>query len=182
MEDKNIEESSYNLSVFYESFNIEELLKKNKKELSENQNNHKFLHKKKKNYKEEKEERIRKHIDRYCKRNNEMLLLLQKMNLDGITYKDFNRMLYLLSKDLYDTKKICNNNALLHNKKKEIFKKILNFPKEERQYFAMKFTNGKCENIQGECINSSNISEAKKIIKEIEEKHDNKKIINENDN
>ena len=111
-----------------------------------------------------------------------MLLLLQKMNLDGITYKDFNRMLYLLSKDLYDTKKICNNNALLHNKKKEIFKKILNFPKEERQYFAMKFTNGKCENIQGQCINSSNISEAKKIIKEIEEKHDNKKIINKNDN
>ena len=31
MEDKNIEESSYNLSVFYESFNIEELLKKIKR-------------------------------------------------------------------------------------------------------------------------------------------------------
>ena len=54
-------------------------------------------------------ERTKKIIDRYCKRNDEMLKLLEKINSNEITHKNINRMMRLLAIDLSDTKKLINS-------------------------------------------------------------------------
>ena len=101
MEDnKNLEESDSNLSFFNESFSVEEVLKKNQNEPSDPKIlkfEERFLKRKRRVLtEEEKQERIQKNIDRYCKRNEEMLSLLEKIDSGETTHKNINRMMRLL--------------------------------------------------------------------------------------
>jgi hypothetical protein len=107
-----------------------------------------------------------------------MLELLGKINSNEATHKNINRMMLLLARDLSDTKKIINRKSLLHNQKKEIFQKLLNFTFQEYQYFWFKLTNGKSKKGNAQLIKSNNISIAKQILREIQEK----KIKFDNDN
>ena len=182
MESNNHEESDSNMSVFNESFEVEELLKQNnendsskdKEQASENQKilkfEEKFLKKKRRVLtEEEKKERLQKNISRYCKRNEEMLVLFQKIDEGETTRKNINRMMRLLAIDLSETKKLINKRGLLYNQKKEIFNRLLNFTFEEYQYFWFKLTDGKCKKGKAQLIKSSNISKAKEILRELEE-------------
>ena len=182
MEDKNNnEESSSHMSIFNESFNIDENPNSNENNnnnneiISQNQNllkfEEKFLGKKRKKLtEEEKKERIQKNINKYCQRNNEMLELLEKINSNETTHKNINRMMRLLAADLSDTKKLINQKSLIYNQKKEIFNRLLNFTFEEYQYFWFKLTEGKLKKGNAQLIKSSNISKAKEILKDLEEK------------
>ena len=196
MNDQNIEESNSNLSVFNESFDVEKLLKENnendsskEKELdSENQKimkiQEKFLSRKRRILsEEEKKERIQRNINRYCKRNEEMLSLLERINNGETTHKNINRMMRLLAVDLSDTKKLINKKGLIYNQKKEIFNRLLNFTFAEYQYFWFKLTDGKFKKGKAQLIKTSNISKAKEILKELEEKRiKNINDINKNEN
>ena len=206
MEEKSQDDSSSHMSVFDESLHFENDENENDTE-KENENSNKyenmnkneslkekelitetnpkilkfeekFLGKKRKTLtEEEKKERTKRTIERYCKRNNEMLSLLDKINSDETTYKNINRMMRLLAIDLSDTKKLINRKALIFNQKKEIFQRLLNFTFEDYQYFWFQLTNGKLKKGNAQHIKSSNISRAKEIIKELEEK----RLKNEND-
>ena len=196
MEEKSKGESSSEdgMSIFNESFNVEESENENEKKDSrdaqKDENNPSendkilkcqeiFLGKKRKVLtEEEKKERTKKIIDRYCKRNDEMLKLLEKINSNEITHKNINRMMRLLAIDLSDTKKLINKKSMLHNQKKEIFQNLLNFTFQEYQYFWFKLTNGKSKKGSAQLIKSNNISMAKQILKELQEK----KIKFDNDN
>ena len=186
MEDKNLGESDSNLSFFNESFSVEEVLKKNQNESSDQKIlkfEEKFLKKKRRVLtEEEKMERIQKNIDRYCKRNEEMLSLLEKIDAGEITHKNINRMMRLLAIDLSDTKKLINKKALIVNQKREIFNRLLEFTYEDYQYFWYQLTEGKFKKGKAQLIKSSNISKAKEILRQIEEKNKNKNNINNNNN
>ena len=104
------------MSIVNESFNVEESENENEKKDSrdaqKDENNPSendkilkcqeiFLGKKRKVLtEEEKKERTKKIIDRYCKRNDEMLKLLEKINSNEITHKNINRMMRLLAIEL----------------------------------------------------------------------------------
>ena len=189
MEENSSNDSSSHMSIFDESINEEENFKNenenNKKEVVEKEEEkilkfqEKFLAKKRKPLsEEEKKERIEKTINRYCKRNDEMIQLLEKINNDETTHKNINRMMRLLAIDLSDTKKLINRRALIFNQKKEIFQRLLNLTFEEYQLFWYKLTDGKLKKGNAQHIKSSNISKAKEIIKSLEEK---KNEINKND-
>ena len=196
MEEKSKGESSSEdgMSIFNESFPCEESENENEKKEShdaqKDENNPSendkilkcqeiFLGKKRKVLtEEEKKERTKKIIDRYCKRNDEMLKLLEKINSNEITHKNINRMMRLLAIDLSDTKKLINKKSMLHNQKKEIFQNLLNFTFQEYQYFWFQLTNGKSKKGSAQLIKSNNISRAKQILKELQEK----KIKFDNDN
>ena len=191
MEEKSSNDSSSHMSIFDESINEEENgnneNENNKKEVVEKEEEkilkfqEKFLAKKRKALsEEEKKERIEKTISRYCKRNDEMIQLLEKINNDETTHKNINRMMRLLAIDLSDTKKLINRRALIFNQKKEIFKRLLNLTFEEYQLFWYKLTDGKLKKGNAQHIKSSNISKAKEIIKSLEEKK-NENEINKND-
>ena len=191
MEEKSSNDSSSHMSIFDESINEEENIKNenenNKKEVVEKEEEkilkfqEKFLAKKRKALsEEEKKERIEKTISRYCKRNDEMIQLLEKINNDETTHKNINRMMRLLAIDLSDTKKLINRRALIFNQKKEIFQRLLNLTFEEYQLFWYKLTDGKLKKGNAQHIKSSNISKAKEIIKSLEEKK-NENEINKND-
>ena len=179
--DNNEKSSSSHRSVFNESINIDKNENPNKdnnaidnKNNSENQKILKFferfLGKKRKILtEEEKKERIQKNKKRYCQRNNEMLVLLEKINSNETTHKNIKRVMRLLSADLYDTKKLINQKSLISNQKNEIFKRLLNFTYKEYQYFWYRLTDGKIKKGNAQIIKSSNISKAKQILKEIEE-------------
>ena len=188
MEEKSSNESSSHMSIFDESINDEENVNnenENKNEVVEKEEEkilkfqEKFLAKKRKPLsEEEKKERIEKTINRYCKRNDEMIQLLEKINNDETTHKNINRMMRLLAIDLSDTKKLRNRKALIFNQKKEIFQRLLNLTFEEYQLFWYKLTDGKLKKGNAQHIKSSNISKAKEIIKSLEEK---KNEVNKND-
>ena len=186
MEDKSHEESDSNLSIFNESFTVEEVLKKNQNESSDPKIlkfQERFLKRKRRVLtEEEKKERIQKNIERYCKRNDEMLLLLEKINAGETTHKNINRMMRLLAIDLSDTKKLINKKALIVNQKREIFNRLLNFTYEDYQYFWYQLTDGKFKKGKAQLIKSSNISKAKEILKQIEEKNKNANNISNNKN
>ena len=187
MEDnKNLEESDSNLSFFNESFSVEEVLKKNQNESSDPKIlrfAERFLKKKRRVLtEEEKKERIQKNIDRYCKRNEEMLSLLEKIDSGETTHKNINRMMRLLAIDLSDTKKLINKKALIHNQKKEIFNRLLEFTYADYQYFWYQLTDGKFKKGKAQLIKSSNISKAKEILRQIEEKNKNNINNNQNEN
>ena len=107
-----------------------------------------------------------------------MLELLEKINSNEPTHKNINRMMRLLAADLSDTKKLINQKSLIYNQKKEIFNRLLNFTFEEYQFFWYKLTDGKVKKGNAQLIKTSNISIAKEIIKELEEKQ--MKSLNEN--
>ena len=189
MEENSSNDSSSHMSIFDESINEEENAnnenENNKKEVVEKEEEkilkfqEKFLAKKRKPLsEEEKKERIEKTINRYCKRNDEMIQLLEKINNDETTHKNINRMMRLLAIDLSDTKKLINRRALIFNQKKEIFQRLLNLTFEEYQLFWYKLTDGKLKKGNAQHIKSSNIAKAKEIIKSLEEK---KNEINKND-
>ena len=191
MEENSSNDSSSHMSIFDESINEEENgnneNENNKKEVVEKEEEkilkfqEKFLAKKRKALsEEEKKERIEKTISRYCKRNDEMIQLLEKINNDETTHKNINRMMRLLAIDLSDTKKLINRRALIFNQKKEIFQRLLNLTFEEYQLFWYKLTDGKLKKGNAQHIKSSNISKAKEIIKSLEEKK-NENEINKND-
>ena len=181
--DNNKKSSISHRSIFNESINIDKNDNPNKdnnaidnknNEHSENQKILKFferfLGKKRKILtEEEKKERIQKNKKRYCQRNNEMLVLLEKINSNETTHKNIKRVMRLLSADLYDTKKLINQKSLISNQKNEIFKRLLNFTYKEYQYFWYRLTDGKIKKGNAQIIKSSNISKAKQILKEIEE-------------
>ena len=189
MEENSSNDSSSHMSIFNESINEEE----NVNNENENENNkvekeeekilkfqEKFLAKKRKPLsEEEKKERIERTINRYCKRNDEMIQLLEKINNDETTHKNINRMMRLLAIDLSDTKKLINRKALIFNQKKEIFQRLLNLTFEEYQLFWYKLTDGKLKKGNAQNIKSSNISKAKEIIKSLEEKKNEIKNKNE---
>ena len=194
MENNGLEESGSNVSVFNESFDVEQLVKQNnendsskdKEQNSENQKilrfEEKFLKRKRRELtEEEKKERLQKNISRYCKRNDEMLILFEKIDNGETTRKNINRMMRLLAIDLSETKKLINKKGLLYNQKKEIFNRLLNFTFEEYQYFWFKLTDGKYKKGKAQFIKSSNISKAKEILRELEEEKLKKEKEKEND-
>ena len=138
MEEKSNNDSSSHMSIFDdESINDE----KNVNNENENKNNlvdekedenilkfhEQFLGKKRKPLtEEEKKQRIEKRKNRYYKANDEILQLFEKIDNDEITPNNINHLMSLLAKDLSDTKKISNRKALIFNKKKEIFERLLN--------------------------------------------------------
>ena len=138
--------------------------KKHKKELTE----------------EQKAERIKRNIERYCKRNDEMLELLEKINNSEATNKNINRMMRLLAIDLSDTKKLTNKKALISQRKKDIFNKLLNLTFTEYQYFWYTLTDGKYKKGHAQLIKSSNIQKARMIYQQIiEERNKEEKKLNE---
>ena len=138
--------------------------KKHKKELTE----------------EQKAERIKRNIERYCKRNDEMLELLEKINNHEATNKNINRMMRLLAIDLSDTKKLTNQKALISQRKKDIFNKLLNLTFTEYQYFWHTLTDGKYKKGHAQLIKSSNIQKARMIYQQIiEERNKEEKKLNE---
>ena len=137
-----------------------------------------LLNKKKKREltKEQKEERIKRNIERYCARNDKMLELLDKINNNEITRKNIDDMMRLLAIDLSDTKKLANKKALISQKKNEMFNKLFDLTFEEYQYFWFTLTQGKYKKGNAQLINSSNMRNAKLIYDGIIEKRktDNK--------
>ena len=137
-----------------------------------------FLNKKKKREltQEQKEERIKRNIERYCARNDKMLELLDKINNNEITRKNIDDMMRLLAIDLSDTKKLANKKALISQKKNEMFNKLFDLTFKEYQYFWFTLTQGKYNKGNAQLINSSNMRNAKLIYDGIIEKRktDNK--------
>jgi len=158
-------------------FNDDEISEK-KEEEKENVNKIEniFLEKKRKREltEKEKEDRIKKNIEKYCKRNDRMLELLGKINNSETTRKNINEMMRLLAIDLSDTKKLTNRNALISQRKKELFNKLFDLTFTEYQFFWFRLTSGKYKKGNAQLINSSNMREAKIIYKEIIEKRNEK--------
>ena len=197
MENNGLEEIGSNMSVFNESFDVEQLVKQNNdndssKDKEQNSENlkilkfeEKFLKRKRiKLIEKQKKKRLQKNISRYCKRNDEMLILFEKIGNGETTRKNINRMMRLLAIDLSETKKLINKRGILYNQKKELFNRILNFIFEEYQYFLFKLTDGKYKKGKAQFIKSSNISKAKEILRELEEeklKKEKENDINKNE-
>ena len=192
MDEKSNNGLSSHMSIFDESINDEENV--NNENENKNKNNivieikeekilkfnEQFLAKKRKSLsEEEKKERIEKRKNSYCKLNDEIILLFEKINNDEITTKNIIQMWNLLVKDLSDTKKITNWEALFFNKKKKIIYRLFNLTRENGQEFWYKLTDGRTKNGYAQDINSNNISKANKILKLLEEKKNEK--INKND-
>ena len=137
-----------------------------------------LLNKKKKREltQEQKEERIKRNIERYCARNDKMLELLDKINNNEITRKNIDDMMRLLAIDLSDTKKLANKKALISQKKNEMFNKLFDLTFKEYQSFWITLTQGKYKKGNAQLINSSNMRNAKLIYDGIIEKRktDNK--------
>ena len=134
-----------------------------------------LLNKKKKREltEEEKAERIKKNIERYCKRNDRMLELLEKINQNEITRKNVDEMMRLLAIDLSDTKKLANKKGLISEKKKDLFNKLFELTFKEYQLFWHKLTNGQYKKGNAQLINSGNIGTAKMIYDKIIEERKN---------
>ena len=131
-----------------------------------------LLNKKKKREltQEQKEERIKRNIEKYCARNDKMLELLDKINNNEITRKNIDDMMRLLAIDLSDTKKLANKKALISQKKNEMFNKLFDLTFKEYQYFWFTLTQGKYNKGNAQLINSSNMRNAKLIYDGIIEK------------
>jgi hypothetical protein len=183
------------MSIFDESINDEENVNNENENKNKNKNNivieikeetilkfyEQFLAKKRKPLsEEEKKERIEKRKNSYCKLNDEIILLFDKINNDEITTKNIIQMRNLLVKDLSDTKKITNWEALIFNKKNKIIDRLFNLTKEKCREFWDKLTDGRTKNGYAQDIKSNNISKAKEILKSLEEKK-NENEINKND-
>ena len=176
------DDSSSHESIFNEESSKEKQEVK-KEEKNNNTISNEILRKKKKRElsKEQKEERIKKTIDKYCNRNDKMLELLEKINNGDTTKKNINEMMRLLALDLSETKKIPNKTALISKKKEEIFNCLLDLTFEEYQLFWFNLTKGKYIKGNAQLINTGNIRNAKfiydKIINErsVKENGDKKK-------
>ena len=167
-EDKGIdfdEESSSHESIFNDSISE----KKEEEKDNGNKIENLFLGAKKKREltEEEKAERIKKNIERYCKRNERMLELLEKINNKETTRKNINEMMRLLAIDLSDTKKLTNRKALISQRKRELFSKLFDLTFTEYQYFWYQLTQGQYKKGNAQLINSSNMKTAKMIYKNI---------------
>ena len=167
-EDKGInfdEESSSHESIFNDSISE----KKEEEKDNGNRIENLFLGAKKKREltEEEKAERIKKNIERYCKRNERMLELLEKINNKETTRKNINEMMRLLAIDLSDTKKLTNRKALISQRKRELFSKLFDLTFTEYQYFWYQLTQGQYKKGNAQLINSSNMKTAKMIYKNI---------------
>ena len=175
-------------SIFDESIsNKKEEEKVDEEKNNENNNNNNdnnilnmLLNKKKKREltQEQKEERIKRNIERYCNRNDKMLELLEKINNNDITRKNINEMMRLLAIDLSDTKKLTNKKALISQKKNEMFNKLFDLTFEEYQFFWFQLTQGKYKKGHAQLINSSNMRNAKLIYDGIIEKRKNDNKVN----
>ena len=170
-EDKGIdfdEDSSSHESIFNDSISE----KKEEEKDNGNKIENLFLGAKKKREltEEEKAERIKKNIERYCKRNERMLELLEKINNNETTRKNINEMMRLLAIDLSDTKKLTNRKALISQRKRELFNKLFDLTFTEYQYFWYQLTQGQYKKGNAQLINSSNMKTAKMIYKNIIEK------------
>ena len=139
-----------------------------------------LLNKKKKREltQEQKEERIKRNIERYCARNDKMLELLDKINNNEITRKNIDDMMRLLAIDLSDTKKLANKKALISQKKNEMFNKLFDLTFKEYQSFWITLTQGKYKKGNAQLINSSNMRNAKLIYDGIIEKRKNDNKVN----
>ena len=167
-EDKGIdfdEDSSSHESIFNDSISE----KKEEEKDNGNKIENLFLGAKKKREltEEEKAERIKKNIERYCKRNERMLELLEKINNNETTRKNINEMMRLLAIDLSDTKKLTNRKALISQRKRELFSKLFDLTFTEYQYFWYQLTQGQYKKGNAQLINSSNMKTAKMIYKNI---------------
>jgi hypothetical protein len=167
-EDKGIdfdEDSSSHESIFNDSISE----KKEEEKDNGNKIENLFLGAKKKREltEEEKAERIKKNIERYCKRNERMLELLEKINNNETTRKNINEMMRLLAIDLSDTKKLTNRKALISQRKRELFNKLFDLTFTEYQYFWYQLTQGQYKKGNAQLINSSNMKTAKMIYKNI---------------
>ena len=174
------DDSSSHESIFFDSVSNkkeeEKLDEENNNENNNNNNNdnilNMLLNKKKKREltQEQKEERIKRNIERYCTRNDKMLELLEKINNNEITRKNINEMMRLLAIDLSDTKKLTNKKALISQKKNEMFNKLFDLTFEEYQFFWFQLTQGKYKKGNAQLINSGNMRNAKLIYDGIIEK------------
>ena len=177
------DDSSSHESIFFDSVSNkkeeEKLDEENNNENNNNNNNdnilNMLLNKKKKREltQEQKEERIKRNIERYCTRNDKMLELLEKINNNEITRKNINEMMRLLAIDLSDTKKLTNKKALISQKKNEMFNKLFDLTFEEYQFFWFQLTQGKYKKGNAQLINSGNMRNAKLIYDGIIEKRKN---------
>ena len=176
------DDTSSHESIFFDSVsNKKEEEKLEEENNNENNNNNNdnilnmLLNKKKKREltQEQKEERIKRNIERYCTRNDKMLELLEKINNNEITRKNINEMMRLLAIDLSDTKKLTNKKALISQKKNEMFNKLFDLTFEEYQFFWFQLTQGKYKKGHAQLINSGNMRNAKLIYDGIIEKRKN---------
>ena len=151
---------------------LKENLQKKKEEKEkefENEKNNLLLEKKKKRElteeekKEEEEKRIQNYINKYYKRNDEIIQLLKNIDNSEITKKNINRLMLLLSQDLRDTKKITNINNLISHKKKVLFNKLYDLTYKEYQLFWHILTKYKYKYGKAQYINSGNISQANSL-------------------
>ena len=142
--------------------------------------NNLFLENKKKREltEDQKEERIKRNIERYCKRNDRMLELLEKINKGETTRKNINEMMRLLAIDLSDTKKLTNSKGLISHRKKDLFNKLFDLTFTEYQLFWFQLTQGKYKKGNAQLINSGNMHKAKMIYNDIIKKREEK--INQN--
>ena len=171
-------------SSSHESIFDEEPSEKAELNINNNKNNeimnNLFLENKKKREltEDQKEERIKRNIERYCKRNDRMLELLEKINKGETTRKNINEMMRLLAIDLSDTKKLTNSKGLISHRKKDLFNKLFDLTFTEYQLFWFQLTQGKYKKGNAQLINSGNMHKAKMIYNDIIKKREEK--INQN--
>ena len=178
-DNKDKENEQDDMSSSHESIFNEDLSEK-EEEKESNKNiglNNIFLENKKKREltEEQKEERIKRNIEKYCKRNDRMLVLLEKINNKETTRKNINEMMRLLAIDLSDTKKLTNRKALISQRKKELFNKLFDLTFKEYQFFWFQLTEGKYRKGNAQLINSGNIRKAKLIYAKIIENREKEK-------
>ena len=176
IQDGLINDLSSHESIFYDDESEEQKDNNNQQENNNNINNNNnendllnkidFLGKKQKREltEEQKEARIKRNIERYCKRNDEMIDLLKKINGNEATNKNINRMMQLLAIDLSDTKKLTNKKALISQRKKDIFKKLFLLTFSEYQEFWYKLTDGLYKKGNAQLIKSGNIAKARIMV------------------
>ena len=176
------DDSSSHESIFDEE--PSEKAELNNNNINNNKNNeimnNLFLENKKKREltEDQKEERIKRNIERYCKRNDRMLELLEKINKGETTRKNINEMMRLLAIDLSDTKKLTNSKGLISHRKKDLFNKLFDLTFTEYQLFWFQLTQGKYKKGNAQLINSGNMHKAKMIYNDIIKKREEK--INQN--
>ena len=172
-DDSSSDEGVFSLDDFKQKEN------KNKNENNvDNLFNHNMLNKKRK--RELTQEQLEdKMIEKYCKRNEEILNKIDKIkNNKEIEKKDLNKLMHLLAIDLIDTKKLQNPKSLISFKKRKFFNQLMDLYVDDYKTFWYNFTNHEKTNGKAGDINSSNIKRAKKIYECVIEHRKNNSVEN----
>ena len=139
----------------------------------------KFMNKKKELTEEQKKIREQKNIAKYCRRNDEMLKLLEKIkNKENNSY-NLNRTVTLMIRDLSDVAKF-DSSKNISEKKAKIFDRLINLSEIHFKKFFYELSDHTTYKGSSRSITYKNIGKANKILKDFE--IDYQKILTEIEN